>query len=231
MFYYFDQYYLYLVIPATIIALIAQLNVKSAFSKYSKIYNYRGYTGYEIARRILDKNGLYDVTIEKVAGSLTDHFDPTAKVVRLSDTVYNSTSVAAIGVAAHEVGHAIQHNVGYFPIKIRMAIVPITNIGSTLAIPLTIMGIVFSSNLLIDIGIWLFIVVVFFQLITLPVEFNASSRALQTIKEDNILESKEEYNGAKRMLQAAALTYVAALIVALANLVRLIALANRNNRD
>lgn len=231
MFYYFDQYYLYLVIPATIIALIAQLNVKSAFSKYSKIYNYRGYTGYEIARKILDKNGLYDVTIEKVAGSLTDHFDPTSKVVRLSDTVYNSTSVAAIGVAAHEVGHAIQHNVGYFPIKIRMAIVPITNIGSNLAIPLTIMGIIFSSNLLVDIGIWLFIVVVFFQLVTLPVEFNASSRALQTIREDNILESKEEYNGAKRMLQAAALTYVAALIVALANLVRLIALANRNNRD
>lgn len=231
MFYYFDQYYLYLVIPATIIALIAQLNVKSAFNKYSKIYNYRGYTGYEIARRILDQNGLFDVRIEKVSGSLTDHFDPTAKVVRLSDTVYNSTSVAAIGVASHEVGHAIQHNVGYFPIKIRMAIVPITNIGSSLAIPLAIMGLVFGSNLLVNVGIWLFLVVVFFQLVTLPVEFNASSRALKTIREDNILETKEEYNGAKRMLQAAALTYVAALIVAIANLLRLIALANRNSRD
>ncbi len=231
MFYYFDQYYLYLVIPATIIALIAQLNVKSAFNKYSKIYNYRGYTGYEIARRILDQNGLFDVRIEKVSGSLTDHFDPTAKVVRLSDTVYNSTSVAAIGVASHEVGHAIQHNVGYFPIKIRMAIVPITNIGSSLAIPLAIMGLIFGSNLLVNVGIWLFLVVVFFQLVTLPVEFNASSRALKTIREDNILESKEEYNGAKRMLQAAALTYVAALIVAIANLLRLIALANRNSRD
>ena len=231
MFYYFDQYYLYLVIPATIIALIAQLNVKSAFNKYSKIYNYRGYSGYEIARRILDQNGLFDVRIEKVSGSLTDHFDPTAKVVRLSDTVYNSTSVAAIGVASHEVGHAIQHNVGYFPIKIRMAIVPITNIGSSLAIPLAIMGLIFGSNLLVNVGIWLFLVVVFFQLVTLPVEFNASSRALKTIREDNILESKEEYNGAKRMLQAAALTYVAALIVAIANLLRLIALANRNSRD
>ena len=231
MFYYFDQYYLYLVIPATIIALIAQLNVKSAFNKYSKIYNYRGYTGYEIARRILDQNGLFDVRIEKVSGSLTDHFDPTAKVVRLSDIVYNSTSVAAIGVASHEVGHAIQHNVGYFPIKIRMAIVPITNIGSSLAIPLAIMGLVFGSNLLVNVGIWLFLVVVFFQLVTLPVEFNASSRALKTIREDNILETKEEYNGAKRMLQAAALTYVAALIVAIANLLRLIALANRNSRD
>lgn len=231
MFYYFDNYYLYLVIPATIIALIAQLNVKSAFSKYSKLYNNRGYTGYEIARKILDQNGLYDVTIEKVAGSLTDHFDPTAKVVRLSETVYNSTSVAAIGVAAHEVGHAIQYNVGYFPIKIRMAIVPITNIGSTLAIPLTIMGIVFSFSFLINIGIWLFIIVVVFQLITLPVEFNASSRALKTIREQNILETQKEYNGAKRMLQAAALTYVASLIVAVANLLRLIALANRNNRN
>lgn len=231
MFYYFDQYYLYLVLPATIIAIVAQLNVKSAFNRYSKVYNHRGYTGYEIARRILDQNGLYDVKIEKIAGSLTDHFDPTSKVVRLSDTVYNSTSVAAIGVASHEVGHAIQHNVGYFPIKIRMAIVPMTNIGSSLAIPLAIMGLVFGSSLLVNIGIWLFLVVVFFQLVTLPVEFNASSRALKTIREDNILESKDEYNGAKRMLQAAALTYVAALIVAVANLLRLIALANRNSRD
>lgn len=229
--FYFDPYYLYFILPAMIIAIIAQVNVKSSFAKYSKINNYRGYTGYDIARKILDQNDLHNVRIEKIAGSLTDHFDPSAKVVRLSETVYNSTSVAAIGVAAHEVGHAIQHNVGYFPIKIRTAIIPLTNIGSSLAIPLTIAGIIFSFEPLVTIGILLFVAVVVFQLVTLPVEFDASARALRTIREDNILETKEEYNGAKKMLQAAALTYVAALIVAVANLLRLILLANRNNRD
>lgn len=229
--FYFDPYYLYFILPAMIIAIIAQVNVKSSFAKYSKINNYRGYTGYDIARKILDQNDLHNVRIEKIAGSLTDHFDPSAKVVRLSETVYNSTSVAAIGVAAHEVGHAIQHNVGYFPIKIRTAIIPLTNIGSSLAIPLTIAGIIFSFEPLVTIGIFLFVAVVVFQLVTLPVEFDASARALRTIREDNILETKEEYNGAKKMLQAAALTYVAALIVAVANLLRLILLANRNNRD
>lgn len=229
--FYFDPYYLYFILPAMIIAIIAQVNVKSSFAKYSKINNYRGYTGYDIARKILDQNDLHNVRIEKIAGSLTDHFDPSAKVVRLSETVYNSTSVAAIGVAAHEVGHAIQHNVGYFPIKIRTAIIPLTNIGSSFAIPLTIAGIIFSFEPLVTIGIFLFVAVVVFQLVTLPVEFDASARALRTIREDNILETKEEYNGAKKMLQAAALTYVAALIVAVANLLRLILLANRNNRD
>ena len=165
-----------------------------------------------------------------MAGSLTDHFDPTKSVVRLSDTVYQSTSVAAIGVAAHEVGHAIQHNTGYLPIKIRSAIVPITNIGSTLAWPLAIFGIILGLEQLAMIGVWLFVIVVLFQLITLPVEFDASRRALKTIREDGILEG-EEYTGAKKMLTAAALTYVAALIVAIGNLLRLLSIVNRNNRD
>ncbi len=225
----FDYSYLIFVVPALLIAGMAQWNVKSAFSRYSRINNYRGYTGYEIARKILDDNGLYQVRIERVAGSLTDHFDPTKSVVRLSDTVYHSTSVAAIGVAAHEVGHAIQHNTGYLPIKIRSAIVPITNIGSTLAWPLAIFGIILGLEQLAMIGVWLFVIVVLFQLITLPVEFNASRRALKTIREEMILEG-EEYTGAKRMLTAAALTYVAALIVAIGNLLRLLSIVNRNNR-
>ncbi len=229
MFWFFDQYYIMFVIPALIIVALAQMNVSSAFNKYSKLNNSRGFTGYDIARRILDQNGLYSVRIERVAGSLTDHFDPSASVVRLSDAVYNSRSVAAIGVAAHEVGHAIQHNVGYAPIKIRTAIVPITQLGSTLAWPLAIAGIVLSVEPLITIGIWLFVAVVVFQLVTLPVEFNASARALKTIREDMILEGAE-YDGAKRMLQAAALTYVAALLMAIANLLRLLALANNRRR-
>jgi Zn-dependent membrane protease YugP len=229
-YFYIDPYYLMLVVPAVLIALIAQVRVKSAFRKYSQLLNQRGYTGYEIARRILDINGLSHVRIEQVAGSLTDHFDPSANVVRLSSDVYNSTSVAAIGVAAHECGHAVQYRVGYFPIKIRKAILPVTQIGSSMALPLAILGLVFGIEWLVTLGIVLFSVVVLFQLITLPVEFNASRRALQTIRQENILESEEEYKGAKSMLTAAALTYVAAMIVALANLLRLILLANRRSR-
>lgn len=227
-FYFFDSYYIYLVIPALLIALFAQMNVKSAFHKYSQIHNARGYTGYQIAREILDQNQLYDVKIERVAGSLTDHFDPTQKVVRLSDTVYQSTSVAAIGVAAHECGHAIQHNTGYFPIKVRSAILPVTKIGSMLAWPMAIFGLLLRFEPLVTVGIWLFAAVVLFQLVTLPVEFNASHRALNTLEVNNILEGGE-YTGARKMLTAAALTYVAALLVAVANLLRLIGLANRRN--
>lgn len=226
---YYSSYFIF-VVPALIIALLAQANVSSAFRRYSRVSNSRGYTGYEIARRILDQHGLYDVQIQHVRGSLTDHFDPTARVVRLSDAVYHSTSVAAIGVAAHEVGHAIQHNEGYFPIKVRSAIVPITNIGSSLAWPLAIFGLILGLESLATIGLWLFLIVVVFQLITLPVEFNASSRALTTIQEEGILEG-EEYLGAKRMLTAAALTYVAALITAIANFLRMLALVNRNRRN
>lgn len=225
---FFDQYYIIFVVPALIIAALAQMNVSSAFNKYSRLQNRRGMTGYDIARRILDDHGLRHVKIERVAGSLTDHFDPTKMSVRLSDTVYSSTSVAAIGVAAHECGHAIQHNEGYLPVRLRTAIVPITQIGSTLAWPIAIIGIFSGFELFISVGIWLFIGVVIFQLVTLPVEFDASARALKTIKEDNVLEGAE-YSGAKRMLQAAALTYVGALIMAIANLLRLLALANRRN--
>lgn len=227
-FYFFDAYYIYLVLPALLIAFFAQMNVQSAFRKYSQINNSRGYTGYQIAREILDQNQLYDVKIERVAGSLTDHFDPSKKVVRLSDTVYHSTSVAAIGVAAHECGHAVQYNIGYFPMRIRAAIVPITNIGSMLAWPMAIFGLVLGFQPLVTIGIWLFSAVVLFQLVTLPVEFNASHRALNTLETNAILEGTE-YIGAKKMLTAAALTYVASLIVAVANLLRLIGLANRRN--
>ncbi len=227
-YYYLYQYsYLIFVLPAILVTLFAQINIKMAFGKYSKMQNSRGYTGYQIAREILDNNGLYHVQIQQVSGSLTDHFDPTKSVVRLSDTVYHSTSVAAIGVAAHEVGHAIQHNVGYFPIKIRSAIVPITNIGSTLAWPMAILGIILGYSGLVTAGIVLFSVVVVFQLVTLPVEFDASRRALQTISSCGYLQGAE-YRGAKKMLTAAALTYVAALFMAIMNLLRLIALANRS---
>ncbi len=174
--------------------------------------------------------GLHHVQIEQIAGSLTDHFDPTKRVVRLSQTVYSSNSVAAIGVAAHEVGHAIQHNVGYFPIKIRSAIVPMTNIGSFLAWPLAVLGIILGNETLALVGVCLFSLVVFFQLVTLPVEFNASRRALETIRRETILEGNE-YQGAKKMLTAAALTYVAALVVAVANLLRLLSMVNRNRRN
>ncbi len=225
-FFYFDPYYLFLVIPAVLIALWAQVNVSSTFRKYNNVRNVKGVTADEVARRILDDNGLYNVQIERVSGNLSDHYDPRSNVVRLSDSTYGNSSVGAIGVAAHEVGHAIQHATGYLPIKIRQAIIPVTQIGSSIAIPLAILGIIMSWNVLVTIGILLFSAVVLFQLVTLPVEFNASSRAMKTLETQNILEGGELV-GAKRVLRAAALTYVAALIVAIANLVRLIALSNR----
>ena len=225
-FFYFDTYYLFLVIPAVLIALWAQVNVSSTFRKYNNVRNVKGVTADEAARHILDDNGLYNVQIERVSGNLSDHYDPRSNVVRLSDSTYGNSSVGAIGVAAHEVGHAIQHATGYLPIKIRQAIIPVTQIGSSIAIPLAILGIIMSWNVLVTIGILLFSTVVLFQLVTLPVEFNASSRAMKTLETQSILEGGELV-GAKRVLRAAALTYVAALIVAIANLVRLIALSNR----
>ncbi len=225
-FFYFDYYYILFVIPPLIFAAWAQFKVKSTFHKYAGYHSGQGYTAVMIARQILDQNGLFHVRIEMTSGNLTDHFDPRANVIRLSESVYHSTSVASIGVAAHEVGHAIQYSKGYLPIKIRNAIIPLTNIGSTLAFPLAILGVIFSFEPLITIGIWLFIAVVFFQFITLPVEFNASKRALNTLKNDNILVG-EEYTGAKKVLTAAALTYVGALLVAVGNLLRLLALTGR----
>ncbi len=226
---YFDSTYL-VVLPAIIFALIAQLMVKSTFNKYSNVKNGYGYTARDIARRILDDNGLCNVAIEHISGNLTDHYDPSSNVIRLSDTVYNSTSVAAIGVAAHEVGHAIQHAQGYTPIKIRQAIIPITQIGSKLAIPLVLIGFVFSAfEWLIPVGIFLYTGVVLFQAVTLPVEFNASSRALKTLDENNILQS-DEVKMSQKVLTAAAMTYVAAMFSSLMSLLRLILLANRGKR-
>jgi Zn-dependent membrane protease YugP len=229
--FYFDPTML-IVIPAIIFALWAQMNVSSTFKKYSKVNNSRGFTGKDVARKILDNNGLYDVPVEHVSGNLSDHFDPKANVVRLSDTVYDSTSVAAIGVAAHEVGHAIQHATGYAPIKFRMAIVPMTQIGSVAAFPLVIIGILLGSGgmFLVNLGIILYTIVVAFQAITLPVEFNASGRALRTLESEYILED-DELRKSKRVLTAAALTYVAAMATALLTLVRLILISGYGRND
>ena len=216
-------------LPAIIITIFAQIKVKSNFAKYRKVYNRRGYTGAMIARMILDQNGLNHVAIEMVSGQLTDHYDPRTNVVRLSSSVYNSTSVAALGVAAHEVGHAIQHSQGYVPMKLRGAIIPITQIGSQLSWPLFFIGLIFQMDILLTIGIVLFAAVVLFQLVTLPVEFNASSRALRTLESNYYLEP-DEMVGAKKMLSAAAMTYVASLITAILQLFRLLAIAG-NRRD
>ncbi len=230
-YYYLDSYYLILIVPTMLFAFWAQSKVKSTFNKYSKVRSSRGYTAAQICRQILDSNGLYHVRIERVAGNLTDHFDPTSNVVRLSDSVYNSTSVASIGVAAHEVGHAIQYAVGYVPIRIRAAIIPVTNFGSKLSMPLILLGVLMGAYPLITLGIVLFSLMTVFQLVTLPVELNASGRALRTLEGDNILYG-EEVKQAKSVLTAAALTYVAALLTAAAQLLRLILLyGRRNNRD
>ena len=224
---FFDETYLIL-IPAMIFALFAQINVKSTFNKYSRKNNARGLTGAEIARQILDANGLYNVRIEHISGSLTDHFSPNENVVRLSDDVYGKSTIASAGVAAHEVGHAIQHSVGYAPIKIRNAIIPVTQIGSSISMPIFIIGIALSFKPLVTAGILLFSAVVFFQLITLPVEFNASRRALKTLESKNILEG-DELKGSAKVLRAAAMTYLAALFSSLASLIRLIAISNRRD--
>ncbi len=232
----FDWTYFILVLPAMIFAMAASAGVNSTFEKYSKQFSSRGVTGAQAARFVLDRNGLQNIPIEQISGKLTDHYDPTANVIRLSSDVYNSTSTASIGVACHEVGHAIQHATGYTPIKIRSAIVPITNIGSKLAVPLIMIGIICSA--LGEFFVWLayigligFALTAVFQLVTLPTEFNASSRALATIRDNNIL-TPEELKGAKKVLSAAAMTYVAALAVAIGQLLRLIIIVNRRtNRN
>lgn len=219
----------FLVLISFLVAMIASFNVNRTFKKYSETINRRGYTADQIARMILDQNGLHNVAVERVSGNLTDHFDPNSNVVRLSDSVYGKTSAAAIGVAAHECGHAIQYSEEYSPMKIRAAIIPITNIGSSLAYPLVILGIILGGfRPLITIGIWLFIAVVAFQLVTLPVEFNASGRALKTLEQSNYLD-EDELAQSKKVLVAAAMTYVAALFTAIAQLLRLIAISNRRN--
>ena len=213
-----------------LIALWAQMRVKSTFAKYSHIRTLDGLTGAQAARKILDANGLTYVRIEPVAGSLTDHYDPRQKVVRLSRDVYGSATVAAVGVAAHETGHALQHAESYEPLRIRNAIIPITNLGSQLSIPMVLIGYVMGFQPLVSIGILLFSLVTIFQLITLPVEFNASRRALNTLERYSMV-TEQEHAGVRSVLSAAALTYVAALIVSIANLLRLILLFGNRNDD
>ena len=226
-FYGIDATYIFLVLPAVIFALWAQFNVKSTFSKYSKIASRSSMTGFDSARRILDANGLGDVRIAHVSGDLTDHYNPTDNTIYLSDSVYGSNSAAAIGVAAHEAGHAVQHATGYTPIKIRSAIIPITNIGSNLAMPLIILGIVLSFPTLAYIGVAAFGLSTLFQLVTLPVEFDASGRALKAL--EGSLDS-DDLASARKVLRAAALTYVAALAVSLVNLLRLLIIVAGNDR-
>ena len=234
-FYGFDTYYLLLVLPCVILSLWASSSVKSTFRKYSGQLSVRHITGADAARRVLSANGVHDVRIERVAGELTDHYDPSANVIRLSNAVYDSTSTAAIGVACHEAGHALQYAQSYAPIKIRAAIIPVTNIGSKLAMPLIMLGVVLTflgsmSYLFIYLGIIAFSLSLVFQLVTLPVEFNASRRAMEAIERAEIL-TAEERKGARKTLTAAAMTYVAATAVALAQLLRLIMIFGRRRRD
>ncbi len=221
-----DMTYVIFVLPALLLAMWAQAKVSSTFSRYSKIASQRGLTGFDAARKILDSHGLHHVKIEHISGNLTDHYDPKANVIRLSDSVYSKNSIGAVGVAAHEAGHAVQHSEGYLPIKVRNAVIPAANIGSYAAFPLALLGILFSSDWLLNAGIILFSAVVFFQLVTLPVEFNASARAIKVLGEDELLD-KQEVRGVKKVLSAAAMTYVAAAATAIMNLVRLLVLTNR----
>lgn len=219
---YYDYYYLVLVVPMLILSLIAQAMVKSTFNKQAKVLASRGLTGEQAAARVLYHYGINDVRIElSPSGKLSDHFDPKSNVIRLSNGVYQSSSVAAIGVACHEAGHAAQHAEGYLPIKIRNAILPICNIGSTLGLPLAIIGYFMGFEPLVSIGLLLYALIAVFQFATLPVEFNASKRALAVIEETGMLQG-DEIGGAKKVLTAAAMTYITALLVSLANLLRFV---------
>ena len=230
MFYGFDIYYFILIIHALLFGLWAQSQVNTNFQKYSQIGTMRGMTGAQAAEYILRQNGIYDVQIRHVSGHLSDNFNPRNKTINLSDSVYNSTSIAAIGVAAHEAGHAVQHAVNYAPIRIREMIIPVTQIGSWLYLPIIMVGFLFSSQALVNVGILLFSTLAIFQLVTLPVEFDASGRAIRTLESSGILYG-EEITGAKKVLKAAALTYVAALVSSLAQLLRLILIFGGRRRD
>lgn len=232
---YLDWTYIVLVMPAVLFAMWASAKVNSTFAKYKNSYNSRHITGAQAARWVLDRNGLNNVRIEHISGSLTDHYDPSANVVRLSDDVYGSTSTAAVGIACHEVGHAIQHATNYAPVKIRTAIVPITNFGAKISVPLIIIGLLLASFgdvfiILAYAGVACFALSTVFQLVTLPTEFNASRRALNTIEETNLLQG-DEYNQAKKVLTAAAMTYVAALAVSLTQLLRFLIIVGGNRRN
>ena len=222
-----------LLILGLIISLAASWNVNATFRRYEKDSNSRGLTAAQVARQILDENGLYQIRVERISGKLTDHYDPSGNVIRLSDSVHDSTSVAAIGVAAHECGHAVQHEVNYVPMQVRSAIIPITQIGSRFWYIIFVLGMIFSNSYigapLQMIGILLFSAIVFFQLITLPVEFDASHRAMKTLESRYIL-AGEELTKARKVLTAAALTYVAALLNAILQLLRLLNIARGNRR-
>lgn len=233
-YYGFDWTYIILVLPCVIFSLWASARVNSTFKKYSQQISSRRITGAQAAQRVLQNHGVYGVRVERISGNLTDHYDPKSNVIRLSDNVYDNASTAAIGVACHEAGHAVQYSQDYFPIKIRAAIIPITNFGSKLAMPLILLGLLFSalgsfSNALVYIGIACFGLSLVFQLVTLPVEFNASRRAMDAIEQSELL-TQDECNGARKTLSAAAMTYVAATAVSLAQLVRLIALFGGRGR-
>jgi len=229
-----DMAYIVLVLPAMILAMFAQTKVKTTFNRYSRVGNISGYTGADVAKRIMNLAGVHDVRVERVRGNLTDHYDPTQKVLRLSDSVYDSKSVAAIGVAAHEVGHAIQHNTGYSFLRFRHAIFPVANIASRAAFPLIIIGSIFSAgqnvSVLLNLGIIFFAITVLFAIITLPVEFNASRRAMNILDAEGILVG-DELNGASKVLKAAALTYVASAAVAIGQLLRLLVIFGGKRDD
>ena len=229
MFYMWDPTMMIL-LPALLLTGYAQLKINSTYNKYSQIPSKRGLTGADVARYILNMNGLHDIPIERVGGHLSDHYDPRTRVVRLSPDVYHGTSLAALGVAAHEVGHAVQHDTGYLPLYVRNTIIPVTQFGSYAAVPLFFISLFMSSEALISFGIMLFAAIVFFQLVTLPVEFNASRRAMKAIADANILTSDEQA-GARKTLTAAALTYVAATAVALAQVLRLLLIFGGRRRD
>lgn len=231
-YYYWDPTYI-LVIIGAIICMIASARVKSTFAKYSQYRSMSGMNGAQVAQRVLQAAGIYDVSVRHVSGNLTDHYDPRTKTVNLSDPVYNSTSVAALGVAAHECGHAIQHAKNYAPLSIRSALVPVANFGSMLAWPLILIGLFINSRssvLIIDIGILLFSAAVLFQLVTLPVEFDASRRALVMLRTQRIL-GDEELKDTRKVLKSAALTYVASAAAAILQLLRIILLTNGRRRD
>lgn len=229
-YYGFDWTYI-LVLIGAVLSMIASAKVNSTFNKYKRVRSMTGMTGAEAAQRILNQNGIYDVAVEHVPGNLTDHYDPKNKVLRLSDATYSSQSVAAIGVAAHECGHALQHKDEYLPLKIRSAIVPAANFGSRLGIPIILLGVILGSNYtLIQIGIWVFSLAVLFQLVTLPVEFNASSRAVGMVEQYGIL-SGEELRHTRKVLSAAALTYVAAAAASILQLLRLVLLFGGRRRN
>ena len=223
---------IFLVLIGVLLSLWAQNRVNSTFARYSRVRSFSGMTGAEAARRLLNVQGIYDVTVQPVSGKLTDHYDPRTKVVKLSDSVYTATSVAAIGVAAHECGHAMQHNEGYGPLRFRSALVPVANFGSQLSWPMILLGILFGGlgSPLVQVGILMFSLAVLFQLVTLPVEFNASSRAVRLLDSQGIL-SGEEVDGTRKVLKAAALTYVAAAAGSILQLLRLVILFGGRDRD